>query len=1547
MLSGSTDAQPVTAILRDAAKGHPKGDREKLERLITEQTRTNDDGTMSASRWLLDYASEYFAQDSYLVYAAIERAVAAASRRTPKALAGIRAAKADSNLQQPETDAEWLARAKAEGVQSLEQLQSYLIVRRHPSIESVFQAGLGGHGMTDQIARNLAHRLWNGPLTVNTSIVEDTPQLNLFGSAPSPAMTATTVVEKPQLGRDYVTIQHAGKDVIAYAAGANPSRPMGERWDADRGAMPGEPIAFLDGDADTGSAAIVEELVRDAPDFSVFRAVTSEGEEIGLFSTPDEAARAAEAHVDTLAADQQAADEGAVRVKEKAVPPPRVTNTFQAPYQSASRVGTATAMIPINMAGATYGALSELESRHGAIDEYVADRLQYDVEELRQGKYFSPEQIDAIAMGIQAVESGRGMINADQTGLGKGRFVAAMLRYARLNERQPVFVTIKPELFTDIFRDIADIGSEHLFRQVFIFNDGVSVKRFGTEKDVLYPATRPADRAAALDTGTLPPGTDLVLATYSQFQREYEKNRKSRLLGEIATNNAMLLLDEAHVAAGASNVSFAVGLAVANSNSVVYASATPLKGVSNFAIYNKIFPSSVDMEALPETLSKGGEAMLEAISTNMSRDGVLIRREHDFSRLVFHTRSPAPDRTATNVAMANQLADILARMSVLSGDVSKIVSEINKDFREAFKDIPQEDRKGARMGATSMSFGSRLYSINRQFLLGIKIDEAVEASLDALKSGRKPVIAVENTGESLLRQVIARRAGVEALSAELELLEEQADTLDAADKARREELAAAIHSAMRDVTLNSPPQFRELLDIMLDRIGQIKVQGRYGEVSWREPESKEYGEAADTLREMIAEFPDLPLTPLDVVRKELAANGYRVAEVSGRTLSISPDPADPTKWKVAFHPKADAVANVAGFQSGKHDAIIITRSGSTGISLHATDRFANSDVRQRDFIVLQKAANIAEFLQWMGRVNRKDQVIEPIITSMESGLPAETRLTMMHNTKLRKLSANTTSNRDNANLEGDFDLLNEVGDKVALAWLQENPDVAEYLDIDLPDGDGVRDQENEAYYINKLLGRLMLVRVDKQEAILAALTEHFNDRLAELDAAGENPFKVDAHEWGATIVNETVLDSGVIDQTGSTFDEPVRLTTLNYDVPATPIRAERVRSWIDEAIAEHEGGTVTDSNGGLRTYRRRLQESRDRFVREQLPTKLQEMGDAPLGLLLEQSPAAKKAAEKADWLIGCVERYRPGTLVTVQDLLRGDRDGFIVRAEFPKTHGESFLLSKYRMSVLFPGEEKPQEVTLATVRSQGSTLGAVWASSDGQERTTWLMRRFDDEGLGNRTRTVHVLRGNLFRACEMASRERLGAPVLYTDEQGIRHRAVLLKDKVTPEMVKAIPIAFDARDLVAYVTEYLRPDHHDAAQRRHFGKLRIFNSSVKMMEPGEGIELTLLNKATGFRLSLPGTKAQAGLLMTDGAIFDLGERSEENGLRLALTGTRTVMRAEVEMERFAQLLTLLQSRRHISKFYIPDPDTEIIATLKARAAERGTSVAVGEPSPAW
>lgn len=1222
----------------------------------------------------------------------------------------------------------------------------------------------------------------------------------------------------------------------------------------------------------------------------------------------------------------------------------RSINEFQVPYQPASKVGAPSTMIPINMSGATYAALNALEARHGPIDDYVASRLQFDVADL--GKYFSPEQVDAVGLGILAIEDGRGIINADQTGIGKGRFVGAMLRYAKLNGKTPVFLTIKPELFTDIFRDINDVGSLPLFKKLFIFNDGEYVRKFGTEKEVLFPKTTPVELAKAIENGGVDEDVDMVLATYSQFMRQANKNKKANLLTQIVSNNGVLLLDESHVAAGESNLADTVGQAVANSTSVVYSSATPLKGVSNFSIYSKVLPESVNVKSLADTLKAGGEPLQEAISANMARDGVLVRREHDFSKLTFHTKIPGEQRLTRNRDLADQLSSILAEMSYLSGDVEKKVSDLNKGYKQEWEEIPDKDRTGFRMQASSMNFGSRLYNINRQFLMGVKIEDAVEEALNCLGNGQKPIIAVENTGESLLRQVVARRAGVGALEAELLEIEERGASRPE-DKDRRSVLVSRINDAMRNVVLDDAPQFRELLEIMLDRIGTIKIQDRYGKYSESKPESKEYFEAEAALRDRIREFPNLPLTPIDIIKNELEKVGHPVAEVSGRKASLVPSEFDASRWNVAFHPKHDAVASVAGFQNGKYDCIVITRSGSTGISLHATDRFADSDIRQRNFIVLQKAANIAEFLQWMGRANRKDQVIPPVISNIESGLPAELRLTMMHNTKLRKLSANTTSNRNNANIEGDdCDLLNEVGDRVALDWLIDNRDIASVLDIVLPNDEELEGKADGRFaqdcpYINKLMGRLALVSVSKQEEILKALSNRFLERVEELEQRGENPFKVDVRDWKAVPVKEESLQTGVIRASRSSFDEPVKMVTLQYEQTIYPVKSDKLISMVEMGLESYNKMAPEGETDPVRKLRAYMLSVQDAFIRSQLPQKLRESTE-PLYVLLENKEvaAAKNAKERSEFLLANMTYFKPGQKMVYVDQFKGERSGVIVSVQFPHDRDEMFMLSKYRARVLFPGEDHSQEVTLATVFSQGQTLDAhKWYKIDPSQLNVPSVRRtlqpifdeFDNAPEGTLTRMQYVLQGNLFRACELAAQEKLGSSILYTDGEGNRQRAVLLKSFVTPEVVKSLPISLDAKDTADYAKEFLRANHPMAWSRSRFGALTIFGDTVaKDMKPGEGIMLQVLNGGRAVRLSMPGTKARAGELMSDGRIFHIGEKTPPNSLGLKLSGTRNCMSVEFPLDQLGDVLNRMQRYRHVGKFAIQAPDQEVLELLKER-----------------
>lgn len=208
----------------------------------------------------------------------------------------------------------------------------------------------------------------------------------------------------------------------------------------------------------------------------------------------------------------------------------RDANRWQSPYIPASQVSEPFAMSPRNLLGPTRKALGRIVEASGlGIDEFVSDRLQIPMDEL--GNYLVSEQIDATALSIFAIERGHGFVEADMTGLGKGRVLAAVSRYAALQNKKSLFVTEKTSLFRDFFgRDVPSIGSSEVIGAPLILNDKVEIRdmRTGT---LISKAMPRDDLQRVLDQGIFPEGQNAAAATYSQFNRLHDPRAASRVAG--------------------------------------------------------------------------------------------------------------------------------------------------------------------------------------------------------------------------------------------------------------------------------------------------------------------------------------------------------------------------------------------------------------------------------------------------------------------------------------------------------------------------------------------------------------------------------------------------------------------------------------------------------------------------------------------------------------------------------------------------------------------------------------------------------------------------------------------------------------------------------------------------------------------------------------------------------------------------------------------------------------------------------------------------------
>jgi hypothetical protein len=142
--------------------------------------------------------------------------------------------------------------------------------------------------------------------------------------------------------------------------------------------------------------------------------------------------------------DEQDAIDGFTGEKIRLIPNPNFTDC--------QSLGT---LLPINMANELVSNLSRYASEFNLTD-FIREKLGYS-SKLKVAKSYSSEQVDALVLAIKSFEKGNAFILGDMAGIGKGRVCAGVMRYAYMKGLVPIFITQKPYLFNDIFRDMVDI----------------------------------------------------------------------------------------------------------------------------------------------------------------------------------------------------------------------------------------------------------------------------------------------------------------------------------------------------------------------------------------------------------------------------------------------------------------------------------------------------------------------------------------------------------------------------------------------------------------------------------------------------------------------------------------------------------------------------------------------------------------------------------------------------------------------------------------------------------------------------------------------------------------------------------------------------------------------------------------------------------------------------------------------------------------------------------------------------------------------------------
>jgi hypothetical protein len=838
-------------------------------------------------------------------------------------------------------------------------------------------------------------------------------------------------------------------------------------------------------------------------------------------------------------------------------------------------------LVPINMRTATQDALKDLEGRVGNIDDFVEKELGYPKQTPGSNTRplhvaFGAEQVDALALAIDNLKRGRGFILGDQTGIGKGRVNAGIIRWAIKNKKIPIFVTKDANLYTDMYRDMTNIGLPEFLGhdpRIMITNANALIPL--DEKGTKMVQTGAAYRYAATLNATNPDNfnkrADVVFTQYSQMQTLKGKDTARRDFLERMAPKSILILDESHMAGGSGEeqdeddplpnraglARRLVDLAVDNGNGVMYSSATYAKRPDVMDLYRATdMREAVDRpEDLAKLVSAGGVPMQQIMAGMTAQAGQHIRRERSFAGITYDTPMVDVDK-----GMYDRFSNALAKINDFSEQLKPLVDQMHARAKIA--------NEGD--GVWRFKFNSYMHHPIGQMLLATKAADAVRRAAEAIQNGEKPVLTVANTMGSFLKE-FAKGLGIEHGE---EMPATFGDVLD-----RYVERSRIVSEKRNGVKTR-----RALTD---DEMGPMGVM--------------RYEEAKQTVKALYNELKTLPVSPIDYVKNELANKGYKTGEITGRDEYIDYSGDKPIFRSRSSEEKATAgkTATIGKFNTrpdkGGDHAVLLNQSGSTGLSLHASEGF--DDKAKRRMIIMQAEPDIATHIQMLGRINRTGQVISPAYTHLVSDVPAEIRPTAVLLKKLGSLNANTTASRESALMASDMpDFMNHIGDIVAANWVSEHEELHRKMGEPLVVSMLGKVSTTDA--MSKLTARVPLLTYEDQKDVISELNDGYRALVNQMEAAGENTLEAPTLALDARPLARTEVVPAKTVERPSPFTAPVKIERASVKLLGKPMSTEEIYNKIAE---QHGIPTGHDMNHGnaLAEWERKGPQARARMQQDE------------------------------------------------------------------------------------------------------------------------------------------------------------------------------------------------------------------------------------------------------------------------------------------------------------------------------------------------------------
>ena len=1131
------------------------------------------------------------------------------------------------------------------------------------------------------------------------------------------------------------------------------------------------------------------------------------------------------------------------------------------PYRPASTppVKSLETVVPDSMGYEIHAALHRLKAEAGNINDYVRKYMGYS-SDTELAAALSAEQVDAVALAVYNIEERReGMITGDQTGIGKGRIAASLIRiYARMGMK-PVFITEKPNLFSDIYRDLVAIGSGGLVPFIVNGRDGKTQVK-DEDGRVVYEAFEKSFQESCFSGGYVPNECDYVMATYSQFASN-KPTVKQTFLQSIAADN-VLILDESHNAGGNIETSATARLfydIVKNTRGVLFLSATFAKRPDNMPLYavkTCMNEAAMTNDGLVEAINRGGVALQEVLSASLVAEGQMIRRERSFEgvEVNYITLNAAgrrdfgvDDLEEKHLSIADKITDILRGIIRFEEKyIEKAVEEMDREIKAEMKEV--EKRKGTvQLGVSSTPYFSKLFMVVNQMLFSIKAEAVAQRAVQRLQEGKKPVIAFASTMGSFLESM------------------ENAHGDPVAD-------GDMINADFSEVLMRGLESLFAITEIDANGDRQKK---RLSLAALPEAAQTDYRQLLSDIRGIST---GISISPIDNIKFHIEQAGYSVAEVTGRSMELQFQKHDSMATMVKNRRRENVSDAFRKFNNNQADVLLINQSGSTGASAHAivTPRVPLEKVKQRVMIVLQPELDINREVQKRGRINRTGQVYKPIYDYINSAIPAEQRLTMMLQRKLKSLDANTTSNqKQSKTLLESPDFLNKYGDYVVVDYLKENPVINEIF------GDPAGLDEEESPSVEgmslKVSGRVAVLSCREQQAFYDAVFEGYNARVSYAKQTGTYDLEVEDMDLQSETIEKEVFiygKGGRSDFGVDSFLEKVEANVLRKpfgkrEVEQMVVEAldgktpEALQSELIEAMKTFITGRIERGIKDIETY---IDECIKNIPNEEKYKKIaailqqQYINRRTEDLESSREERINNLKKRLNNELGYIHSFfsavKVGQSVSYQ---AATPDGHVdVPAVFLGFKINPNKTNPYAPSAIFARiatTDSNRYIELALSGEQGNQLQAIFFAS-GRRGSGNVLENWENHTRNSNVnrRMRYIYTGNLLQAFEKAQGGKL---ISYTCKSGETKKGILMPEHWTPaergqNAARSVPLKFCRKAIIGLSRgAVLNTDADISFMPQYDGNIRIVTKSLSIERFGwlvkNGKLLSFIRESGGFQ----------------------------------------------------------------------------------------------------